>query len=294
MDEMTQNNNLPYEDQIDLVDFFHKLQKYKKIIFLTTFIFTITALVYSFQRPQIYQTTLLLEGSFFEYSTGFKVRVEPIDETIPNLKIHMLHKHSSHSKENKNIKITNLENELVKIEYMSDSVDKNLAKMNQIIEYLSKRQELIAISILNEEEEKYTGTIESMDRQIEFTRIKDSNMITKLKNQYKLLENSSVDTSTALSKLEITKALNSLENSITSLENSTKIFDLIEAKALLEKKHSDVKNTKILLPKIYDEIVTVPLKMNIALITVIGFLGGLLASLIIIFIKELNFNLKSN
>lgn len=284
--KMKQNNNPVFEEQINFIDLALKIKESKSLIFWTTLIFTLSALIYGLQKPDLYKTTILINPTVFEFPSGLEEPIQPIKETLEDLKIKKIYGQLRQQNDIDNLKFSIFENQLIRVDLTSLSENDNLSRINKIIEELVFRDEDKAISQLKENKKQYTVEISSFDRQIDFTKKIESQKLIDLKNQYQLLESQKTNNDFLTAKLDILRQ-------ISQNENSVKVFELIEEKKALESELQNINETNITLAKIYSES-TQTITPKIALITALGFFGGLFASLILMLLNELSLTQRSN
>ena len=74
----------PYDDEIDLREIFKILIESKKLIILTTLIFTIASIIYSLSLKPEFKSSTILEIGSYDIVIGEKKLVEPVSSLIKN------------------------------------------------------------------------------------------------------------------------------------------------------------------------------------------------------------------
>lgn len=282
---MKQNNNPPLEEQINFTDLALQIKESKNLIFWTTLIFTLSALIYAMQKPDLYKTTILLTPTTLQYPSGVEEPIQPINETLSNLKVKQIYEEFNKKREFIGLTFSIFENQLIKVVCTSESKNENLFRVNEFIEDLVSNDNIKANMHIQEMQKKYTRMIASLERQINFNTKIESQKLTDLRKQFQLLE--TLQNQDLLIQTRVSTLRQIIED-----ESSTRVLQLTEEKKALEFEMQDLNEINISLAKIDSES-TQTISTKIALITVLGFFGGLFASLILMLFNKLSLTLRS-
>ena len=161
---MMQNNNpnnYLQEDEIELKEIFKFLINSKKLFIAITLVITTLGAIYTFQKVPEYQSTALIELGGYNIFSNEKGSIEPAKDLIQDLKINFIYTRNDAA-----LIFRLIENKLLKIEYISPSVEKNNHLLNEIVEYIVNRHSLL----LSNNTQKTENQIESLNNQIEFRK----------------------------------------------------------------------------------------------------------------------------
>ena len=89
--ENNKPNNHPQEDEIDVKEIFMLLINSKKLIIVTTLIFTLLGTIYSFQKAPVYQSTALIEIGNYNSDQPNEKLIEPATSLLQELTINFIH-----------------------------------------------------------------------------------------------------------------------------------------------------------------------------------------------------------
>ena len=136
---MQQNINQTnhYEDEIDLNVIIQKLMESKIIIIVTTLIFTILTFLYAPQKQPIYISSVLIEIGHYDLNDGSVELIEQPSSLTQDLKNNLIYKDLDENLSSAKIKV--LSNNLIKIDYSSESAEKNTNVLNTFFNYLDIR-----------------------------------------------------------------------------------------------------------------------------------------------------------
>ena len=88
---MQNNNPNDYlQEEIDLKEIFKLLINSKKLIIVTTLIFTLLGAIYSFQKAPVYKSTALIEIGANNTFSNEKGLIEPGKDLMQDLKINFM------------------------------------------------------------------------------------------------------------------------------------------------------------------------------------------------------------
>jgi len=282
---MKQNNNPPLEEQINFIDLALQIKESKNLIFWTTLIFTLSALIYAIQKPDLYKTTILLTPTTLQYPSGVEEPIHPIKETLSNIKVQQIYEEFNKQRELISLTFSIFENQLIKVVCTSESKNENLFRLNEYIEDLASNDNIKANMHIQKMQKEYTRMIASLEREINFITTIESQKLTDLRKQFQLLETQQNE------DLSIQTRVSTLRQ-INEHQSSTRVFKLTEEQKALEFEMQDLNEINIILAKI-DLESTQTISTKIALITALGFFGGLFTSLILMLFNKLSLSLRS-
>mgnify|MGYP005646271025 CR=1 FL=1 len=248
----------PYDDEIDLREIFKILIESKKLIILTTLIFTIASIIYSLSLKPEFKSSTILEIGYYEMPDGTQKLIEQPSDLISNLKIHQLLNDQQDSS------FKTIEKKLIRIETSSNKATDNEKILSNMITFVSNRHNELSIISSNLRKNTLVDKIDLIDSKISFIKAKqlDNNLlkrteiedrIAKLKAELPIinleiiqLEKVIIDDTNNLSllttndKTQIARASNSptLEQIIFSYKskindlNAKKYTNLLETKSL--------------------------------------------------------------
>ena len=85
-------NNEYLDDEIDLIELLRTLYSSKKLIIIVTLAFSLLAFIYTTQKEQEYQSTVILEVRPYLLLDGEEKLVEPVSSLIKQLKVNLIYK----------------------------------------------------------------------------------------------------------------------------------------------------------------------------------------------------------
>jgi LPS O-antigen subunit length determinant protein (WzzB/FepE family) len=298
----------PYDDEIDLREIFKILIESKKLIILTTLIFTIASIIYSLSLKPEFKSSTILEIGSYDIVIGEKKLVEPVSSLIKKLKINQI------SKQLDELNYKSIEDYFLEINYTSPSpeLNENLIKeaikfsqdsymksLDNIVNSFSdeiKAKELqidflINSSLSNKESRQLEviNAINKIDSEVDLDKIK-INFLSKLlitqKNDL-ILEDQLMTLQAKVKELE--KKKESLERKIILIDSSDvvgrEVFEFKQEINSLEKQSKLIKNSSSKTQPIR-ELVTSEIKTKTLLIISIGTILGFIFSVLIVFIRQ--------
>ena len=296
------------QDEINLREIFKILIESKKLIILTTLIFTIASIIYSLSLKPEFKSSTILEIGSYDIVIGEKKLVEPVSSLIKKLKINQI------SKQLDELNYKSIEDYFLEINYTSPSpeLNENLIKeaikfsqdsymksLDNIVNSFSdeiKAKELqidflINSSLSNKESRhlEVINAINKIDSEVDLDKIK-INFLSKLlitqKNDL-ILEDQLMTLQAKVKELE--KKKESLERKIILIDSSDvvgrEVFEFKQEINSLEKQSKLIKNSSSKTQPIR-ELVTSEIKTKTLLIISIGTILGFIFSVLIVFIRQ--------
>jgi len=254
-----QNNELQpqnNEDEIDLKELFITLIHSWKFIILTTLAFLLLSFIYSNQKEEMYESTILLELGSYESNQG-KGLIDPVSDLIKELKVQLIYKRQF--SQNK-LKFYPIEEKLLEIIHISPSTEVNENALKEVLKFIQESDAKIIAKILN----SISNEIQTTDNEINFInellvtqklrdeenratkKLRDERRLPFLKNKLKLLKQLTSEEQNNLillqsdSHTELTRASSSptLQQIIFSYKNEVKDieYEISEIKYKLDTK----------------------------------------------------------
>ena len=127
----------PYDDEIDLREIFKILIESKKLIILTTLIFTIASIIYSLSLKPEFKSSTILEIGYYEMPDGTQELIEEPSDLISDLNILLLR--NPDNKFSQKVPISLIEKNVINFETTSSSGEQNENILNEMIIYIEGR-----------------------------------------------------------------------------------------------------------------------------------------------------------
>jgi LPS O-antigen subunit length determinant protein (WzzB/FepE family) len=141
----------------------NQLLQSKKIIIVTTLVFTISLFFYTLQQENIYKSSALIEIGSYQKADNVKKLIVPISKLTKNFNIDNLKKKYVN---NTPIIVKPKSDSLFTIETQSTSIEKNNIAINQIIDEIVNQHKDIFVTITHNNFDKQTININKLnDRQ---------------------------------------------------------------------------------------------------------------------------------
>lgn len=253
---MDQNfsRNATYEDEIDLREIIKLLIKSKKLIILTTLIFTIAGYIYFVSLKPSFETSTKLEIGYIEIN-GKKNFIQSPNDLLHDIQIYKL---KNHKTAQVNLLMEISEDRLVTIKANSKSIEKNEKLLNAIISYSLEKHSRTLDLTFNNQKQILLDSIDLFQSQIDSrTKMYQENSDENLQLQFFMAED-----------------LFALEKDLANSKSSLKV--------LLSQNQEDTSpigefETKSIKPKI---------QIIITLSAVFGFITSIFLILIINFAKN--------
>ena len=238
---MNQNlqNSYQVKDEISLKEIFNLLMESKKLIIITILIFISLSFLYASNSKPVFKSTASIEIGYFNMPDGAIELIEESSNLISELKVNLFYK-----SENKNLlddlKITSLENRLIKVELESKSSETNKEVLEDFINYVvNKHNRLIELKqkVISNEiallESRKSFLIATLDKDI-------SNEIALLESRKSFLKTKFVEAN-KIKQNELEADLQYIENKIRMLnqiiiDESNNLALLASDKQLLMKR----------------------------------------------------------
>ena len=163
----------PYDDEIDLREIFKILIESKKLIILTTLIFTIASIIYSLSLKPEFKSSTILEIGYYEMPDGTQELIEEPSDLISNLKIYQL----LNDQQDSSFKA--IENKLIRIETSSNKATDNEKILSSMITFINNRHNKLSIISSNLRKNTLVDKIDLIDSEISFIKSKqlDNNLL---------------------------------------------------------------------------------------------------------------------
>lgn len=304
-------NNI-YEDEIDLKELFKTIWEKKIFIIIFTLIITILSGIYIYIKKPIYEAKALLELG--HYKTGVNTKTYLLSSKELNKKLNILF--IDIDKENtkyEKINILKGFNAFIEVEVNDESNDAAIKKINELIKFISKKEEEIydrrfediklkinkldlklkdvknlevknlevKINIQEKTIISVKNQLKSLEKALENVKTNDYAVFLLKQNEKKILEEKIRTIN--LNLLDLTQSLINLR--------TNKIIQIEEEKRVLEKNLLENNNMKV---KVVGKIITndYPIKPKKKLILVISFVTGFILSIFLVFFIQFIKNFK--
>ena len=168
----------PYEDEIDLREIFKILIESKKLIILTTLIFTMVSIVYSLSQKSEFTSSSLFEIGYFEMSDGAHQLIEKTEVLINDLKLNLIIKKPD-NEFNQAVSIRPIQSALIQFETTSFSSETNEKLLNKFFSYIDNRHASFMKSYTDNNRNDLHNQIDLIESEIELERLNITNYISK-------------------------------------------------------------------------------------------------------------------
>ena len=323
------NQSSYQEDEIDIREIIKVLIESKKLIILTTLIFTIVSIVYSLsQKPEFISSSFFEIGSY-EMPDGTQQLINEPEVLINDLKLNIIIKNPD-NEFNQAVSMLPIQNKLIQFETTSFSSETNEKLLNKFSSYIDNHHasfmksytdnnrndlhnqiDLIELERLNITNEKSANILFIDERISRLSKIiaDNKNILFLLQNDPQLFieratisPNLNVKTDELIyivthlvdQKNTLLQDIDNLNNQLEFENNSTqsnKLLDLKLKQEALEIELESVDNQKIINSGVIGDIKTTTIKPKYLLIITLGIILGFITSIFLVFIN--NF-IKSN
>ena len=270
----------PYEDEIDLREIFKILIESKKLIILTTLIFTMVSIVYSLSQKSEFTSSSLFEIGYFEMSDGAHQLIEKTEVLINDLKLNLIIKKPD-NEFNQAVSIRPIQSALIQFETTSFSSETNEKLLNKFFSYIDNRHASFMKSYTDNNRNDLHNQIDLIESEFELERLNITNeksanilfiderisrlskIIADNKNILFLLQN---DPQLFIERATISPNLNVLTNmlinDVTQLVNqkNTLLLDIDNLNSQLEFENNSTKSNKLLDLKLKQEALEIELE----------------------------------
>ena len=271
------------EDEIDIREIIKVLIESKKLIILTTLIFTVVSIVYSLsQKPEFISSSFFEIGSY-EMPDGTQQLIDNPELIIKDLKLNLIIKNSD-NEFNQAVSMSPIQEKLIQFETKSISSEKNEKLLNKFFSYIDNLEASFIKSYAENNRNYLHKQIDIIESEFEKERLNITNDISKKiadipfldqkisqlskiiadnKNILFLLQN---DPQLFIERATISPNLNvftnNLINYVTDLENqkNTLLLDIDNLNSQLEFENNSTKSIKLLDLKIKQEALEIELE----------------------------------
>jgi len=129
------NQSSYQEDEIDLLEIIKVLIESKKLIILTTLIFTIVSIVYSLSQKPEFKSSSLFEIGYYEMPDGTQQLIDEPKVIINDLKLNLIIKNPD-NEFNQAVSMLPIQNKLIQFETTSFSSETNEKLLNKFSSYI--------------------------------------------------------------------------------------------------------------------------------------------------------------
>jgi capsular polysaccharide biosynthesis protein len=277
------NQSSYQEDEIDLREILKVLIESRKLIILTTLIFTIVSIVYSLSQKPEFKSSSLFEIGYYEMPDGTQQLIDNPELIIKDLKLNLIIKNSD-NEFNQAVSMSPIQEKLIQFETKSISSEKNEKLLNKFFSYIDNLEASFIKSYAENNRNYLHKQIDIIESEFEKERLNITNDISKKiadipfldqkisqlskiiadnKNILFLLQN---DPQLFIERATISPNLNVLTNNlinyVTDLENqkNTLLLDIDNLNSQLEFENNSTKSIKLLDLKIKQEALEIELE----------------------------------
>jgi len=204
-------NNEYLDDEIDLIELLRTLYSSKKLIVIVTLAFSLLAFIYTTQKEEEYQSTIVLEVGSYDLINGEKKLVEPVSSLIKKLKINQI------SQQLVELNYKSIEDHFLQINYTSPSPEFNENLINEAIRFSQESYEGTLAKIVNSFSEK----IVTIDNAVGFIKLNAINAIKSIDSEVEFIKNS-IKNQQKSQKLNAINAIKSIDSEVEFIKNSIK------------------------------------------------------------------------
>lgn len=305
------NNYAVQEDEIDLRELFKTLLKNKLKIVLITLAITLSALVYAFTAPKVYEAKAILRiGEYKTADSNDKVVVSDANVLSKELEILYIDiLKNEKDKEAKTEKIEVPKNQKNFLEIVTDGSSNKAAEaeLQKVVDYVQEKHKKVLDDVKNLNETKAkqiegkltllkTKTLPALQEKIgrykKDVTVYETNFLDVQSNLKKIK-----DSNPTLATLQINEQryladiIIKLKDSLESFENEKSNIEVVEIKKLEEELNAlkvlmepyNYKNTEIVGAIMTNEY---PIKPKKSLIVAVAFVTGLILSIFFVFFLE--------
>ena len=318
------NQSSYQEDEIDLLEIIKVLIESKKLIILTTLIFTIVSIVYSLSQKPEFKSSSLFEIGYYEMPDGTQQLIDEPKVIINDLKLNLIIKNPD-NEFNQAVSMLPIQNKLIQFETTSFSCETNEKLLNKFSSYIDNHHasfmksytdnnrndlhnqiDLIELERLNITNEKSANILFIDERISRLSKIiaDNKNILFLLQNDPQLfieratispnlnvLTDELINNVTHLvdQKNTLLQDIDNLNNQLEFENNSTqsnKLLDLKLKQEALEIELESVDNQKIINSGVIGDIKTTTIKPKYLLIITLGIILGFITSIFLVFINN--------
>ncbi|MDA8854601.1 Wzz/FepE/Etk N-terminal domain-containing protein [Candidatus Pseudothioglobus singularis] len=273
----------PYEDEIDLREIFKILIESKKLIILTTLIFTMVSIVYSLSQKSEFTSSSLFEIGYYEMLDGSHKVIDKPSELIEDLKLNLITKNPN-NEFNQAVSMLPIQNKLIQFETTSISSKTNEKLLNKFFSYIDNHHASFMKSYTDNYRNDLHNKIDLIESEFEKERLNITNDISKKsadipfldqkisqlsriiadnKNILFLLENDPqlfIERATISPNLNV--LTNTLINNVTQLVNqkNTLLLDIDNLNSQLEFENNSTQSNELLDLKLKQEALEIELE----------------------------------
>jgi LPS O-antigen subunit length determinant protein (WzzB/FepE family) len=185
------NQSTYLEDEIDLRDILKVLIESKKLIILTTLIFTIASFIYSSSLKPSFKTSTKLEVGYLTQNNGDIQLIESTSNLISDLEILLIK--NPDGKFSQNISMDSLlEDKIIYLVTTSSSGEQNENFLNDVIRYIDERHSKLALSATEQKKDEISHEIDLIESELSFIKgirkLELEDEISKLKNTIPIID----------------------------------------------------------------------------------------------------------
>lgn len=273
------------KNELDLGEIIDTLVRFKKLFISTVLIFTISSIVYTFNKEPKFQTTAIYEIGNNPLQTSNEELIEPLTEVISNLKIYKLVNELK-----QDISFTSIHTKKIKLVTESKSIEDNDLLLKEVISDTFDRHKLLFLERKNYLKNKILSEIDFINNEVSFIKSKlfdDKNNINSyvdalILNEINFLQSRLLDENYNPTQLEQfgnddlvfyikTQELNDkddlfrLQNELSSLQHQLEILN-----------NQDLKNK-------VDYLRPIKLKSSNSLIIILSLITGVITAIFLVF-----------
>ena len=181
------NQSSYQEDEIDLREILKVLIESRKLIILTTLIFTIVSIVYSLSQKPEFKSSSLFEIGYYEMPDGTHQLIEKTEVLINDLKLNLIIKKPD-NEFNQAVSIRPIQSALIQFETTSFSSETNEKLLNKFFSYIDNRHASFMKSYTDNNRNDLHNQIDLIESEFELERLNITNDISKKSAYLPLLD----------------------------------------------------------------------------------------------------------
>jgi len=253
------NQSSYQEDEIDLREILKVLIESRKLIILTTLIFTIVSIVYSLSQKPEFKSSSLFEIGYYEMLDGSHKVIDKPSELIEDLKLNLIIKNPN-NEFNQAVSMLPIQNKLIQFETTSISSKTNEKLLNKFFSYIDNHHASFMKSYTDNKRNDLHNKIDLIESEFEKERLNIESEFEKerlnIESEFEL-ERLNIESEFELERLNITNDISKKSADIPFLDQKI---------SQLRKIIADNKNILFLLendPQLFIERATISPNLNV-------------------------------
>ena len=261
------------EEEIDIREIIKVLIESKKLIILTTLIFTVVSIVYSLSQKPEFKSSSFFEIGYYEMLDGANQLLDTPEVLINDLTLNLIMKNPD-NEFNQAVSMKPLQEKLIQFETTSLSSEKNEKLLNKFFSYIDNHHASLMKSYTDNNRNDLHNQIDLIESEISEL----SKIIADNKNILFILQN---DPQLFIDRASISPKLNILTNM-----HITNVANLVNRKNTILLDIENLNNQKIINGGVIGDIQITTIKPKYLLIITLGIILGFISSIFLVFIRS--------